>query len=483
MNGFSNWFSKRREDFTASKTYKELKIFLNDTWFLIKKNWRVVLPFLLVYSVFNIFVSMTVMDFIVKLSLMLSGLDYIGPDNMLQFFLAPGTIILFLAFVLLVCFLHIIEISGIMHVYSMSNVGKKPSLKGMISTGIMSGLRAFIPKNWSIVPFIIVLIPLTGFFTLSFSSFQAVIPGFVLEFIGANTLYSSLYIVAYILLLLVEITDIFALNFFILSDESFHMSCRKSHGLIKGRFKRTVLGLIVTIIIFSLFTTVASSTVSSLLLQLINLFSTDISSTDAQRLSQWIITLNNFLGLILAPAVNIAALTALFFEYIEEGNMLASLSRHAFNDRVLRLRYIALHIVVLCAVIVFNAAFGSGFIPLRHNRADDTFEIVAHRGDATNAPENTYPAFELAVLENADWIELDVQQTKDGEIIVSHDDEISRVSGKHVYIHDLTFKEATSLDVGSYYSDEFSYVRFSTLDSVLKLCRDKVPVMVTVSFG
>mgnify|MGYP000867631860 CR=1 FL=1 len=59
----------------------------------------------------------------------------------------------------------------------------------------------------------------------------------------------------------------------------------------------------------------------------------------------------------------------------------------------------------------------------------DKVEITAHRGDNTQAPENTMPAFKAAVENGADWIELDVTQTKDGDFPRCGFDEDDRKAG------------------------------------------------------
>ncbi|MBR5756359.1 MAG: hypothetical protein IKX96_02245, partial [Firmicutes bacterium] len=293
-------------------------------------------------------------------------------------------------------------------------------------------------------------------------------------------LYLRLYMALYFVMLLIEITYIFVLNFYLLSDDSFTSAGRKSRRLIKDHYIFTVIALILTIIIFSTITTSFAASVSSLALKLLSFSSVSLSAADARTLSNWIIIVNIFVGSIFAPAINIAALTSLFYQYIEEKDMLSSLSKKAFNDKYLKPYQVALFALALLGLVISNIAIGYDYITAPQPKVNANLEIVAHRGDATNAPDNSMPAFELALLESAEWIELDVQQTKDGVVIVSHDDEISRVSGQHLYIHDLTYEEATSLDVGSYFSSDFSDVRFSTLDEVLKLCKDKVKVMVEI---
>ena len=67
--------------------------------------------------------------------------------------------------------------------------------------------------------------------------------------------------------------------------------------------------------------------------------------------------------------------------------------------------------------------------------------VWAHRGASAYAPENTLEAFQLAVSQKADGVELDVQLTKDGELVVAHDETIDRVSNGSGRIVDHTLEE------------------------------------------
>ncbi len=80
--------------------------------------------------------------------------------------------------------------------------------------------------------------------------------------------------------------------------------------------------------------------------------------------------------------------------------------------------------------------------------------IQAHRGASAYLPENTLEAFALACEQKADGIELDVHLTKDGEIVVAHDERLERVSNGTGYINDLTLEELKSLDFGKTLADK-----------------------------
>ena len=111
---------------------------------------------------------------------------------------------------------------------------------------------------------------------------------------------------------------------------------------------------------------------------------------------------------------------------------------------------------------------------------DENVEITAHRGDSSEAPENTIPAFEAAIESGADWIELDVGVTKDGVLVVLHDEDLKRVAGDSRKIGELTFEEVRRLDVGSSFGPDFRGVGIPSLEEVLDYCKDKIKLNIEV---
>lgn len=93
--------------------------------------------------------------------------------------------------------------------------------------------------------------------------------------------------------------------------------------------------------------------------------------------------------------------------------------------------------------------------------------IIAHRGASDTAPENTAFAFEAAINAGADGIELDVQQTADGVLIVFHDLNMERITGLDKNVSDVTYEEIQSLDAGRWFAPEFSGAGIMTFEEVL----------------
>ena len=106
--------------------------------------------------------------------------------------------------------------------------------------------------------------------------------------------------------------------------------------------------------------------------------------------------------------------------------------------------------------------------------------VTYHRGDCSIAPENTMPAFRSAILKKGDRIELDVQMTKDGVAVVTHDTNLSRCTGKNAKVYDLTFAEIEQLDAGSWFSTRFAGTRIPSFEEVLQLCQGKIDLNVEI---
>ena len=101
-------------------------------------------------------------------------------------------------------------------------------------------------------------------------------------------------------------------------------------------------------------------------------------------------------------------------------------------------------------------------------------KVMAHRGASTETPENTMAAFQKAIDDMADYIELDVQLTSDGEVIVMHDSNAYRTTGVDENNENMTNKEDRRLNEGSWYSDEYKGEKVPGLREVLELAQGKI---------
>ena len=126
----------------------------------------------------------------------------------------------------------------------------------------------------------------------------------------------------------------------------------------------------------------------------------------------------------------------------------------------------------LVAVALLSA--GAGVLTIRDLQLEDSVEITAHRAGASAAPENTVAALKQAIVDRADWVEIDVQLTMDKELIVMHDIDLARVGGGSRRVDQATLAEIRELDVGSPFGQQFAGERIATLDEVLAAASDKI---------
>jgi glycerophosphoryl diester phosphodiesterase len=108
------------------------------------------------------------------------------------------------------------------------------------------------------------------------------------------------------------------------------------------------------------------------------------------------------------------------------------------------------------------------------------FTIIAHRGASAYYPENTMAAFQGAMDMEADMVELDVQLTSDGEIVVFHDEKISRCTNGRGRIAGYSYDELKKLDAGSWFDKKFAGARVPALRDVLDLCKARIAVNIEI---
>ncbi|MEW2619726.1 glycerophosphodiester phosphodiesterase family protein [Streptomyces sp. NPDC048106] len=102
--------------------------------------------------------------------------------------------------------------------------------------------------------------------------------------------------------------------------------------------------------------------------------------------------------------------------------------------------------------------------------------VIGHRGAPAYAPENTLPSIDKAARVGTTWVENDVQRTKDGELVVIHDDTLKRTTNvEKVFpgrapwkVKDFTAAEIARLDAGSWFSPAFAGTRVPTLEQYMR---------------
>lgn len=120
-------------------------------------------------------------------------------------------------------------------------------------------------------------------------------------------------------------------------------------------------------------------------------------------------------------------------------------------------------ISIVC-IFVFNLGGCSSAVVKKEKK--ETL-IIAHRGADDRAPEETMPAFRLAVNEKADYIELDLRETKDNKLILMHDPTLDRTTNGKGDVTRYSLKQIKKLDAGSWFGKKYKGQRILTLEELI----------------
>ncbi len=134
------------------------------------------------------------------------------------------------------------------------------------------------------------------------------------------------------------------------------------------------------------------------------------------------------------------------------------------------------------ATLLLAGGIVAGGAVLENVSAERQVEIIAHRGSAGSRPENSMAAIEQALDDGADWVEIDVQETADGEVVVAHDSDFMKVAGVDLNIWDATMDDLAAIDIGSWFDPAFADQRTPTLREALVAARGRGNVLIELKY-
>jgi len=147
-------------------------------------------------------------------------------------------------------------------------------------------------------------------------------------------------------------------------------------------------------------------------------------------------------------------------------------------DRTTPSRWLAAALVV--GMLTFTAS--GAWLALDAISSERTITIHAHRGVSTRAPENTLAAVRDAISAGADYVETDVQLSKDDVLVIAHDSDFSRLGGVAKKVWDLTYEEIRAIPLGSRATPEFRNEITPTLDALLVETKGRIKVNIELKY-
>lgn len=437
---------------------------------LIKDNAKSVIPFVIIFSIFQTTLFNLLIKFIFFITLKINGLECLSLYTFNKWIMSPFTIIFLLITIIIYLFLSSVSLTAMIRVFAN---GKKISCFSMIIYGIKTSLKLIKPKNILLLLFILIVVPMTGTLVVSGLSFGLFVPSFIMSFIKTKWYLLLVIGIFYLILFIISIRWAFLIHYYILKEESLEASFLDSRNIIKNNIFSVLVGKIVIVVglyiilkLLSLFICFLIIIISKLLVS--NTLGYSISLYGVYYVSKMFDSLFN----VFVFPVTFAYLSVIFKKNnskLYAGNVVVK----GFNIKLFKV------IGTIFIIIMFIINTVIWFIDSTTNlsyltKTDHTPIITAHRGSSINYPENSLIAFRAAIRDGADYIELDVHETKDGVLVISHDANLKRLTGISKNISDVTYDEIKDIDFGINKWSSYSGLSITTLEDVLKTFKGKV---------
>lgn len=436
----------------ACRAYKDTR---NHALTLLHRASAAVLTAVLVYKALTYLLFLPAMNGIWSLTLRCSPVNYLTNNSAHQIFTSPTILGGIVLIVLLAACWNLYGFSILLHGFELARRGEKLRPVSLFVRSLGDIRHVLLPKNWPILLYCALLIPFTDVFVTYNYISQLAVPEYILGLVRAKPLYLVLFLLILGAAFLFTLFWVLVLPLFTLERKSLWEAVQESAAHVKTQLPR-LAGVLLRWNLSALARSVLVFFGASLLVYsvaaLIGLRSTRAMLLLARALYLLEIP---FFGFLLDCKVTTAQCTIIAFLYDRcrdcPPEALPEGKPHRFGGWPL-----------LTAV--------GGVTPL----------VTFHRGDCTVAPENTLPAFRSAILKGGDRIELDVQMTSDGVVVVTHDSNLKRCTGKNAKVYDLTYAEVAQLDAGRWFSSRFADTRIPTLEQVLQLCRGRIGLNVEI---
>lgn len=429
---------------------------------------------------------------VMKLALKAQGLSYLSDETIGTFIRSPLTWFFLLLIVLGMAFFTLFDICCIITCIHASFRKQAMPLLALMRKGLKTSMRVIYQRNIVMILYLLIIIPMTHALVISGYITKFTVPQFIVDYIMSHTWLAILYIGFWIYIGLRSFHWIYSLHYFCLENCNFKQARKRSWKLQKNHYWTDliiVLGWSAACIGIYYGVILSGSWLVSRVNQALptqDLF----SSLTLSGISLLMDVCGALFFCFDLPLFFICISLLFYYRKAAAGERIPRVFRDLDNAyRITNTRWVKKiymyrkRIIALSIVVVIGVNFAYNFADRRgvlHMGLGNPVEVTAHRGYSAVYPENTIPAFKGAIQVGADWAELDVQQTADGEVIVMHDSNLKRTTGLDKEVWQVTWDEIKDLDNGSWFDKKYQTVRIPTLEEVLKVCRGKIHLNIEI---
>lgn len=444
---------------------------------LIQINWRTLAGFEILYKITSLAVFTPLCWWIFNLVMDITGYKYLTIENIIPFLLNPVTIIVLVLLFICMAVYTMADTSAVIFILDQSYQGIKTNIIQTLKYAIKNAVKVFKLKNILIVFVVLFLIPFMNMGVASSYVSSISIPEFILDFITGNKSLLILFMAVITGLAALLLKWVYAFHYFTLEGCSFkearERSIRLSH---KNKIKDLLFLLGVQLFFYIIYFILLFAGVMFAVL-LGRLFSGMELIRIVSASVVWVFLAVSFLlvSALVTPA-SYACISILFYRHKEELHEEVIHAKAPQGQESIKGGRIV-HVTEWLLFVLSVACCSLYMYGLYNNKINiqaeyvHTMAVTAHRGASRNYPENTMAAFKGAKKLGADWIELDIQQSRDGQIFVMHDTNFKRTTGVDKNTWEMDYNEISQLDTGSFFNSSFAGEKVPLLSEVIAFAK------------
>jgi Glycerophosphoryl diester phosphodiesterase len=457
-------------------------VYINSTKLIFQNGLSLLLGQGIILFLFIILLTPSI-AFIYRLTLSVTKFSHIAVENIGRFFLNPINLIMAVMLFYLVGLFLLAELYYLITFFTMINLHKKVNVLRVVFSTLAKVLYGLVKGNLKLIPIAWMTMALLNIPLFVFIFSKTRLMRYVFDEMPENLFWIMAVVIFIGLIFVVFFKRPYIFHYFLIERMNYPKALAHSKKSTNRKPIRTFFyflgwNVLIGIIVSILYAFTMAVTI---------LFA---SGTFDKRLAiATIIEINEKLKMYLFTVIflidsigNLALFTHLFDSYRMMAEVIdpeADLTEHLLltNHRKKQTPYKKFIIATAVIIVLTNFYF---FINILENGSPldnmnlGSIKVTSHRGFSQNVPENTIPAIEKAIKEKADYVEVDVRLTKDGELVLLHDTNLRRTTGLNKNIWDVNYDEVATLDAGSWMGKRFKGTRIPTLREVFELCKGKI---------
>ncbi len=415
------------------------------------------------------------------------GHSYLTDKNILSFLRYPPAILMLSTFLILFSIFLLIMMTSHLQYCCYEPMQKRPNFLRILALGLFKALRSVLSGNL-LLPFFALLMyvamnsPVLVSILLHFNLKDHMPGGYPDAIFVRGLLFLFLIFICFIVF-----RGLFTLHFCIHERMSFTKGLEASKKLMKGNTLRTLLTLFLTNLLMALLFLLLYFSILILTAMLVYIFA-EKNIVISVFLSYYpkVTAYFNIIFSTVCFIINFNIISTMFCNY-REGLCLSPHKEQILEQTdpdPLRSKNIRRAAILTLLVLSF-AGLLNLYLTVRNDsyslkEALTGIRITSHRGNSIVAPENTLISLESAIESQADYAEIDVQQTKDGTLVLLHDHNLWRTTGLNKPIWELSYEDIKDLDAGSWFGNEFAGAGIPTLREAFELSKGKILLNIEV---